>query len=161
MSAEHTRKLIRDLLPPIVSRFLLRAYLSARGHGWSIFRGSYSALAHVPATPGGQNNDWFVEDAAKTVESLRPEITRCPMGHEAGRLLLPLFVSQLLDQRGKMPTVLDFGGGAAEGLKAILEHVPNVDLARLRYILVKPRRCAGLFGALSPGCKGANSRASR
>ena len=71
-------------------------------------------------------------------------------GHEAGLLILPLLVSQLLNRSEQIPTVLDFGGGIAKGLKSILEHVPNIDLTRLHYILVEtPEMCRAVRGLLA------------
>jgi putative methyltransferase (TIGR04325 family) len=94
------------------------------------------------------DNDWFVADAIKPIEGLRFELSHSPKGEEVGRLMLPLVVSQLLG-REKL-TVLDFGGGAARGLNSILEHVPNIDLTRLNYILVEtPAMCQAVRSALT------------
>lgn len=137
-------KLIENLLPLIVFRFLLRVYLRARGLGWHTFYGRYPTLADVPSTPGGQNSDWYVRNAIAQVESIQFETSRQPMGDPAGQLLLPLLVSQLLDRAGTV-TVLDFGGGAAKGLKCIFDHAPGIDPARLRYILVEtPAMCRAI-----------------
>lgn len=142
-------KLIEDLLPPIAYRSLLRVYLRARGLGWHIFYGRYPTLADVPSAPGGQNSDWYVRNAIAQVESIKSETSRQPMGDPAGQLLLPLLVSQLLDRAGTV-TVLDFGGGAAKGLKCIFDHAPGIDPARLRYILVEtPAMCRAIRGPLA------------
>jgi putative methyltransferase (TIGR04325 family) len=144
------KSLIRDLFPPIIYRFLVRAYFRAQGAGWSVFSGWYPTLADVPAAPGGLNNDWFVADAVNQSKSIKFEISRDLMGHEAGLLVLPLLVSQLLNRSGKIPTVLDFGGGTAKGLRSILEHVPNIDLTQLQYILVEtPAMCRAVRGLLA------------
>jgi putative methyltransferase (TIGR04325 family) len=130
-------KLIADVLPPIIYRPLLRIYLLARGLGWHRFYGCYPTLADVPSDPEGQNSDWYAASAAKEIESLKSELSHRSMGDEAGLLVLPLAVSQLLYGGPGTVSVLDFGGGAAKGLKEILEHVPNLDLTRFRYILVE------------------------
>jgi putative methyltransferase (TIGR04325 family) len=146
--AEQHIKLLKDLVPPIVSRFLLRVYLLTTGAGWHVFRGAYPTFADVPAASGGMDNDWFVADAIKPIEGLRFELSHSPKGEEVGRLMLPLVVSQLLGP--EKLTVLDFGGGAARGLNSILEHVPNIDLARLNYILVEtPAMCQAVRSALT------------
>lgn len=129
--------LIADVLPPIVYRALLRLYLLVRGHGWHIFYGCYPTLADVPSDARGQNSDWYTANAAKQVESLKLELSHRPMGDEAGQLVLPIVLSQLLYGAPGPVTVLDFGGGAAQGLKKILEHVPNPDLTKCKYILVE------------------------
>jgi len=82
-------------------------------------------------------NIWFTKYAIKETGKLACEISRRPLGDGPGLLLLPLLVAELLSRKGETLTVLDFGGGAASGLKQIFEHVPNPDLARLRYILVE------------------------
>jgi len=149
MSTQKSFRIIRDLFPPIVYHFLIRAYRRAQGAGWNVFSGCYPTLADVPAASGGMNNDWFVADAVSQSESLKFEISRYPMGHEAGMLILPLLVSQLLNRSEKIPTVLDFGGGVVNGLKSILGHVPNIDLTRLHYILVEtPAMCRAVRGLL-------------
>jgi putative methyltransferase (TIGR04325 family) len=72
------------------------------------------------------------------------------MGDNAGRLILPLVFSQLLYGTRGTVTILDFGGGAAEGLKMIFEHVPNVDLPRCNYILVEtPAMCGAIRDRLA------------
>jgi putative methyltransferase (TIGR04325 family) len=141
------RKIVQELTPPVVYRFLLRAYLTARGQGWDILYGCYPTLADVPAIPGGQNSDWYVQGAVKQVENLKPEISRRPMGDEAGLLVLPLLISQSLGGESTI-TVLDFGGGAFKGLTSILEHVP--DPQGFRYIVVEtPTMCRALHDPLA------------
>jgi putative methyltransferase (TIGR04325 family) len=131
-------KLAEALLPPVLYRFILRVYLWAiRGHGWHLLYGRYPTLADVPATPGGQDSDWYAELSIKEVGDIAPEISRRPLGDGAGLLVLPLLVSELLSREGETLTVLDFGGGAASGLKEIFERVPNPVLAKLRYVLVE------------------------
>jgi putative methyltransferase (TIGR04325 family) len=135
---EMTRaKLMEDVLPPVVYRLLSRIYLVARGLGWHRFYGCYPTLADVPSDPEGQNSEWYAARASKEVKSLKFELSHRPMGDEAAQLLLPFAVSHLLNGGGATVTVLDFGGGAATGLKRILEHVPNVDLTKSRYVLVE------------------------
>jgi hypothetical protein len=82
---------LSDLFPPIIYRFLIRAYRRAQGAGWSVFSGWYPTLADVPAAPGGLNNDWFVADVVRQSESIKFEISRDPMGHEARRLVCMVF----------------------------------------------------------------------
>jgi putative methyltransferase (TIGR04325 family) len=143
-------KLIANVLPPIVYRALLRIYLLARGHGWHIFYGCYPTLGDVPSDPRGQNSDWYTSNAAKQVENLKLELSHRPMGDEAGQLVLPLAFSQLLSGTRGTVTVLDFGGGAAHGLKKIFEHVPNPDLTKFNYILVEtPAMCGAIRDRLS------------
>ncbi len=143
-------KLIEDVLPPIIYRPLLRIYLLARGLRWHRFYGCYPTIADVPSDPDGQNSDWYAVSAAKHVENLKAELSRRPMGDNAGLLLLPLAVSQLLYGGGATVTVLDFGGGPAKGLQAILEHVPNLDLTKFRYILVEtPAMCRAVRDRLA------------
>jgi putative methyltransferase (TIGR04325 family) len=132
------RKFVEELTPPVVYRFLLRVYLTARGQGWDILYGCYRTLADVPM-PDGQNSDWYVRGAAKQIESTKLGISRRPRGDDAGILVLPLIVSQALGGEPTV-TVLDFGGGAFRGLTSILEHVP--DPRGFRYILVEtPAMC--------------------
>lgn len=130
-------KLIEDLLPPVVYRFLLRIYLVSRGLGWHRFYGRYPTLADVPSDPEGQNSEWYVARAAEEVKGLKFELSHRPMGDAAAQLLLPYAVSHLLDDGGTTVTVLDFGGGAAAGLKRICEHVPKLDPAKFRYVLIE------------------------
>ena len=67
---------------------------------------------------------------------------------KSGQLILPLVVSQLSD---KPLTVLDFGGGAAAGLFSILDQVPNLDLAKLSYVLVEtPAMCRAVRERIVP-----------
>lgn len=135
-------KLIEDVLPPVVYRALLRLYLLARGHGWHIFYGCYPTLSDVPCDPRGQDSNWYAANAAKQIEGLKLELSHRPMGDEAGQLILPLVFSQMLYGAPETVTVLDFGGGAAQGLKRIFEHVPNPDLTKCNYILVEtPAMC--------------------
>lgn len=142
-----TRKIIQELTPPIIYRFLLRVYLTARGQGWDILYGCYQTLADVPARPDGHDSDWFVQSAVKQAESLKLGISRRPMSDEAGLLVLPLLVSQLLGRQSTL-TVLDFGGGTFRGLTSILEHVP--DPRGFRYILVEtPTMCRAVRDPLA------------
>lgn len=144
MSTAKIREVIEDLSPPVVHRFLLRVYLSARGLGWNRFYGTYATLADVPSTPDGQNSDWYVQSAIEQIEGLKPEISRRPMGDDAGLLMLPLLISESLE-KDETITVLDFGGGAAHGLKFVLQHVPQLDPARFRYVLVEtPAMCQAI-----------------
>jgi len=140
------RDIVQELTPPVVYRFLSRVYLTARGLGWDTFYG-YPTLADVPATRNGQNSDWYVKYATKQAENLKLEISRSPMGNDAGLLVLPLLVSAALDGES-IVTVLDFGGGVFKGLTTILEHVP--DLKGLRYILVEtPTMCRAVRDLLT------------
>ncbi len=142
--------LIADVLPPIVYRALLRLYLLARGHGWHIFYGCYPTLADVPGDPRGQNSDWYTANAAKQVENLKLELSHRPMGDAAAQLILPIAFSQLLYGAPAAVTVLDFGGGAAQGLKKIFEHIPNPDLTKFNYILVEtPAMCSAVRDRLA------------
>jgi putative methyltransferase (TIGR04325 family) len=141
------RKIVEELTPPIVYRFLLRVYLTARGQGWDILYGCYPTLADVPATSDGQNSDWYVQGAVKQVESLKLGISRRPRGDDAGQLVLPLIISQSLGGESTV-TVLDFGGGALRGLTSILEHVPDPE--GFRYILVEtPTMCRAIGDPLA------------
>jgi hypothetical protein len=107
-------KLIEDWLPPVAYRLLLWIYLWAiRGHGWHLLYGRYPTLADVPATPGGQDSDWYAELSIKRIGDLACKISRRPLGDGAGLRLLPLMVSELLSRKVDALTVLDFGGGAA------------------------------------------------
>jgi putative methyltransferase (TIGR04325 family) len=130
-------KLIEDVLPPVVYRLLLRIYLVARGLGWHRFYGCYPTLANVPSDAEGHNSEWYAARAAKQAKSLRFELSHRPMGDEAAQLVLPFTVCHWLNGGGAPVNVLDFGGGAATGLKRISEHVPNLDPAKFRYILVE------------------------
>jgi putative methyltransferase (TIGR04325 family) len=130
-------KLIEDVFPPIIYRLLLRIYLLARGLGWHRFYGCYPTLADVPSDPEAQNSTWYATNAAKEVKSMKFELSHRPMGDEAAQLILPFAVSHLLNGGGAKVTVLDFGGGPARGLKRILEHLPNLDLTKSRYVLVE------------------------
>jgi putative methyltransferase (TIGR04325 family) len=143
-------ELIEDLLPPVVHRFLLRVYLLTRGLGWHRFYGCYPTLAEVPSDPEGQNSGWYAASAAKEVGNLKFEVSRSPMGDEAAQLILPSAVSHLLSGDSATVTVLDFGGGAATGLKCIFEHVPNLNSTKLRYILVEtPAMCEAVGNRLA------------
>jgi putative methyltransferase (TIGR04325 family) len=130
-------RFVEEVLPPVIYRLLLRIYLLGRGLGWYRFYGSYPTLADVPSDREGQNSDWYAASAAKELESLNLELSHRPMGDEAAQLILPFAVSHLLYGGEGTVTVLDFGGGPAKGLKRILEHVPNLDLMRFRYVLVE------------------------
>ena len=130
-------KLIEDVLPPVVYRLLLRIYLLTRGLGWHRFYGCYPTLADVPSDPEGQNSEWYAANAAREVKSLKFELSHRPVGDEAAQLILPFAVSHLLNGGEATVTVLDFGGGPARGLKRILEHVPNLDPTKFRYVLVE------------------------
>ncbi len=139
-------KLIEDLLPPLVYRLLLRIYLLARGLGWHRFYGCYPTLAEVPGDREGQNSDWYAANAAKEVESLKFELSHRPTGDEAPQLRrFPLAQRPLADCH-----CAGFWRRSRQGTKTDLEHVPNLDLTKSRYVLVETSAMCRAVGNRRP-----------
>jgi hypothetical protein len=111
-------KLIEDWLPPVAYRLLLWIYLWAiRGHGWHLLYGRYPTLADVPATPGWQDSDWYAELSIKRIGDLA---CIAPTARRWGRIAAAAPDGfRIAQPESRCAAVLDFGGGAASGLREI------------------------------------------
>jgi putative methyltransferase (TIGR04325 family) len=149
MAVPNVRALIVDLTPPILLRFAQRLRRRMRHLVRDIrFRtfvpGHRAPIAGVVCGDGYDDDEYVGLIVTNKLRTIKSE----PYDYRSGYLILPLVVSQLLDQR---LTVLDFGGGAATGLFSILDHVVDLDLAKFSYVLVEtPAMCRAVRNRIVP-----------
>jgi len=127
------RRLITDVVPPIVLRPAQKLWRRTRGLGSHNFEGSWPTLADVPVTKSGDDDPWAQTIGAAWHENFKTGGIASPTVDDSGKLILPLLASQFT---GPL-TVLDFGGGPGAGLGNILRYAPGIDLSRFSYVLVE------------------------
>ena len=130
----NVRGIVKQLTPPIIASNLIRLFRLVRGIGWTTFYGNYSQIELVPTKNSYSDLDLCLRIVESRKNAFDNHSLITPVADATGYQILPLLVSQNLDQE---LTIIDFGGGAFIGLESIMHLIPNIELNLIDYQVIE------------------------